>query len=97
MISFHLPYIDGDKKTILIDVEKSSEKLNLDFDTILRNTNTSYNPDSSGRSSGKSGSDVERILAFHSIGRIDPVEYVDGWETTLKYALDLKKTHEASK
>ena len=97
MISFHLPYIDGDKKTILIDVEKSSEKLNLDLDTILRNTNTSYNPDSSGRSSGKSGSDVERILAFHSIGRIDPVEYVGDWDSTLKYALEMKKVHEESK
>jgi len=97
MVSFYLPYIDGDKASILIDALKSSDTLGLDFDTIFRNTNTSYDPDPRGRSSGKSGSDVERVLAFQRIGRIDPVEYVDGWESTLKYALDLKETHEASK
>ena len=75
-ISFHLPYIDGDKETILKDALESCNKLNLDLDTIFRNTNTSYNPDEQGRSSGTSGADVERILAFHAIGREDPVEYV---------------------
>ena len=54
---------------------------------VFSNTNTSYNPDSSGRSSGKSGADVERILAFHSIGRVDPLQYVHDWDTVLNYAM----------
>ena len=86
-ITFHLPYIDGDKETILKDALESCNKLNIDFDTIFRNTNTSYNPDSKGRSSGTSGADVERILAFHAIGREDPVEYVTSWNEVLQGAL----------
>lgn len=89
-VSFHLPYIDGDKESILKDAEISLDKLNLDFDIIFRNTNTSYNPDSKGRSSGRSGADIERILAFHAIGRKDPLEYVGGWNTALKHALDVQ-------
>ena len=34
-MSFYLPYLDGDKETILKDAEKSLDKLNLDFDTYL--------------------------------------------------------------
>ena len=86
-ITFHLPYIDGDKETILIDALESCNKLEIEFDTIFRNTNTSYNPDSKGRSSGTSGADVERILAFHAIGREDPVEYVTSWNEVLQGAL----------
>ena len=56
-------------------------------DTIFANTNTSYNPDLQGRSSGKSGADVERILAFNAIGRKDPVTYVNPWEDVLNSAL----------
>ena len=89
-VSFHLPYIDGDKESILKDAEISLDKLNLDFDTIFRNTNTSYNPDWEGRSSGRSGADIERILAFHAIGRKDPLEYVGGWDAVLKHALDVQ-------
>ena len=72
------------RKTILIDALESCNKLDIDFDTIFRNTNTSYNPDSKGRSSGTSGADVERILAFHAIGREDPVEYVTSWNEVLQ-------------
>ena len=86
-IYFHLPYIEGDKETILRDALESCNKLEIDFDTIFRNTNTSYNPDSKGRSSGTSGADVERILAFHAIGREDPVEYVTSWNEVLQGAL----------
>ena len=89
-VSFELPYIDGDKSTILRDALESCEILDIDFDEILRSTITSYNPDEFGRSSGKSGSDVERILAFHDIGRVDPIEYVDSWESVLENALRLK-------
>ena len=89
-VRFELPYIDGDKSTILKDALNSCNQLNLDFDEILASTITSYNPDDLGRSSGKSGSDVERILAFHEIGRIDPIEYVESWESVLQNALKLK-------
>ena len=87
-MSFHLPYIDGDKETILRDSLINCQKMNLDFDTVFANTNTSYNPDENGLSSGRSGADVERILAFHAIGRKDPVGYVESWEVVLQNALN---------
>ena len=95
-VSFHLPYISGDKTTILEDAQDSISHLGLDFDTVFRNTNTSYNPDDSGRSSGKSGADVERILAFHSIGRKDPVQYIGGWDSALSGAQSAQREHEES-
>jgi 7-cyano-7-deazaguanine synthase len=96
LVSFHLPYIAGDKESILRDAMISCESLNLDFDTVFRNTNTSYSPDSMGRSSGRTGADVERILAFHAIGRKDPIEYVDDWDTVLERALITEKEHGAT-
>ncbi len=92
-VSFNLPYIDGDKATILRDALISCQKLEIDFDTVFANTNTSYNPDEKGRASGKSGADVERILAFHEIGRKDPVEYVTSWEDVLSGALKSQLRH----
>jgi len=96
-ISLKLPYIDSNKETILRDSLKSCKLLGLDFDTVFANTNTSYNPDSLGRSSGTSGADVERILAFHAIGRIDPVEYVDNWEHVLEGALKAELRYQVMK
>ena len=58
-VSFDLPYIDGDKVTILQDALESCKKLNLNFETVFANTSTSYEPDEYGRASGKTGSDVE--------------------------------------
>lgn len=87
LVEFYAPYMEGDKFTILQDGEKCCEQLNLDFDEVYKRTNTSYNPNEKGESSGKSGADVERVLAFHKLGRKDPVAYVDGWETALQYAL----------
>lgn len=95
-VSFHLPYIEETKITILKDASDSISALDLDFDTVFRNTNTSYNPDDLGRSSGKSGADVERILAFHTIGREDPVQYISGWEAALANAQFEQGKHEAS-
>ena len=92
-VSFTLPYINGDKVTILRDALISCQKLDLDFETIFANTNTSYNPDEKGRASGKSGADVERILAFHAIGKRDPVEYIDSWEVVLEGALKAQLRH----
>lgn len=89
-VHLYLPYLDGNKVTILKDAEKSIAKLGLDFDTVFRNTNTSYAPDPEGRANGKTGSDVERILAFHQLGRVDPVEYVEGWDVALAQALEFE-------
>ncbi|MBK64052.1 MAG: peptide-methionine (R)-S-oxide reductase [Euryarchaeota archaeon] len=86
-VSLYLPYIEEDKEFILRDALISCKKLGIDFDTVFANTNTSYNPDKNGKSSGTSGADVERILAFHKIGRKDPVEYVNSWEEVLSGAL----------
>lgn len=87
-VSFHLPYIDGDKETILRDAIESCSVLNLDFETIFENTISSYNPDSEGRASGTSGADIERILAFHALGREDPIEYTKPWKDVLQGALN---------
>ena len=70
---------------------ESCTSLGLDFDIVFSNTITSYNPDSNGRSSGRSGADVERILAFHAIGRVDPLKYVYDWDSVLNYALDQER------
>ena len=93
LVKFHLPYVEGDKESILRDALHSCDELELDFDLIMANTNTSYNPDELGRSSGKSGADVERILAFNAIGKKDPVEYVDDWNTVLQNALEVERRH----
>ena len=93
LVDFYLPYIDGDKETILRDALNSCESLELDFDTIFANTNTSYNPDESGRSSGTSGADIERILAFNAIGREDPIEYVSSWKKVLENALETERKY----
>ena len=96
-VSFLLPYINGDKETILSDAMTSIASLNLDFDIIFGNTITSYNPDSLGRSSGRSGSDVERILAFNNLGIVDPIEYVEEWDIVVKRALLTKEEYEATR
>ena len=85
-IKIYLPYLNMDKTKILSDAKKSIKKNNLDFNTIFKNTITSYEPDSEGRSSGKTGSDIERILAFYNNGLKDPIDYVDDWDTVLNNA-----------
>nr|MBC8518736.1 peptide-methionine (R)-S-oxide reductase MsrB [Euryarchaeota archaeon] len=92
-VSLKLPYIAKNKEAILRDAEVAIEKLGLDFDTVFANTNTSYNPDDQVRSSGNSGADIERILAFQAIGRIDPVEYTTSWERVLADALVVEAKH----
>ena len=92
-VDLYLPYLEGDKLTILCDAQESIAKLKLDFNTVFRNTSTSYDTDNQGRASGKTGSDVERILAFHELGVPDPVPYVESWETVLQNALNLQEKH----
>jgi len=93
-VHLYLPYLNGDKLTILQDADAAIKQLGLDFDTVFRNTITSYQPDAAGRSHGQTGSDVERILAFHHFGRKDPVEYTQPWEAVLENALALEKKAE---
>lgn len=75
-VSSYLPYLKGDKFSILQDCMNCCSFLGLDFDTILRNTNTCYQPNTDGESCGKCGSCVERLEAFQKLGRKDPVQYV---------------------
>jgi 7-cyano-7-deazaguanine synthase len=92
LVDFYAPYMEVTKREILQDGMKCCKILGLDFDEVYKRTNTSYDPDPiTGKSSGKSGADIERILAFYSLGIIDPVEYVDGWENSLEFALNAEK------
>jgi 7-cyano-7-deazaguanine synthase len=77
----------------LIDARESIDRLGLDFDTVFRNTCTSYLTDSAGRSHGLTGSDVERILAFHRCGWVDPVEYQSPWPEVVNQALALERQY----
>ena len=92
-VHLYLPYIDGDKYTILLDAKESISKLGLDFQIIFSNTSTSYNPSIDGKASGKSGADIERILAFHKLGEKDPVEYIESWEDIVGQAIALEEKH----
>ena len=92
-ISFTLPYLELDKAGILRDAEGSTEKLKVDFDEIFSRTITSYQPDDEGRSDGRTGSDIERILAFNAIGRRDPITYIEPWEEVLDNALQTEREY----
>ena len=92
-IKIYLPYINLDKSQILLDAQKAIKKLHLNFSTIFTNTITSYNPDKQGRSNGKTGSDIERILAFDSIGLKDPIQYIDTWEKVLENAKKVEENY----
>jgi len=86
-IDIYLPYIDINKSDIIKDGIKSCEILGLDYKSIYKNTLTTYFPDKNGASTGKTGSDIERILAFHEIGVKDPGLYLKPWQELLEYAL----------
>ena len=92
-VSFLLPYLEMDKTTILQDAITSCEGLGLDFDEVMVRTITSYSPNDDGVSDGRTGSDVERILAFHSIGRQDPIPYRKSWGDVLADALETERNH----
>jgi 7-cyano-7-deazaguanine synthase len=90
-VHLHLPFLNGDKLSILQESADAIDKLGLDFDTVFANTITSYQPDEQGRSHGLTGSDVERVLAFHKFGRRDPIEYVKPWDDVVAQALKLER------
>ena len=68
-VTYYTPYLKGDKYDILKDGLYCCTNLGLDFDEVYKRTNTSYKPDSLGRSDYKSASSVERIEAFLKLGR----------------------------
>ena len=92
-VSIYIPYINGDKADILKDALESTKKLKLDFTTIFKNTITSYNPNEKGISNGKTGADIERILAFDKIGIKDPIKYKEKWEVVLKNAKKIQEDY----
>ena len=92
-VEFVLPYLDDDKIGILRDGLQSCVELELEFDEIYVRTITSYSPDQDGKSAGTSGSDIERILAFHAIGRRDPIDYVKPWDDVLANALNVERAY----
>ena len=92
-VTYYTPYLEGDKFDILKDGEVCCENLGLDFDEVYKRTNTSYKPDSIGRSDYKSASSVERIEAFLKLGRKDPVPYIDGWDIAKNHVQELLKNY----
>lgn len=96
-VELEIPYLHLDKVQILVDAQESIQKLGLDFDTIFRNTCTSYQPDAAGRSHGLTGSDVERILAFHRCGLVDPIEYQLPWPDVVAQSLALESAFRAER
>ena len=81
----------SNKASILKDALESSDKLKVSFNTIFKNTITSYEPNKDGISKGTTGSDIERILAFDEIGIEDPLKYHDCWEIVLGKAKELER------
>jgi 7-cyano-7-deazaguanine synthase len=89
LVNYYVPYMEGNKFTILEDGEKCCTQLGLSFDEVYKRTNTSYkpiqhivyddfnNPSIEWFSDYKSASSVERVEAFIKLGRKDPVSYAD--------------------
>ena len=87
-VSYYAPYNITDKTGVLKDGIGNCQKLGLDWKEIYKRTNTSYAPTEDGKAHGYTGADIERVISFHTLGLVDPVEYVDNWEIVLKYALE---------
>lgn len=84
-IHFNTPYMEGNKTTILMDLIRSTEELGMDYNDILSNTNTCYNPSVDGKSCGKCGSCIERVEAFINTGKKDPIIYIDPWDVVVDH------------
>lgn len=101
-VKYSTPLININKSGILEIGETACESLGIDFDEFYSNTFTSYKPiviDGEYYSDFKSGSSIERIEAFHEVGKKDPIKYSDGkkevdWETVVSHMITtLKKDH----
>jgi 7-cyano-7-deazaguanine synthase len=90
-VSYYAPYNITNKTGVLRDGIMNCKQLGLDWKEIYKRTNTSYAPTEDGKAHGYTGADVERVLSFYSLDLIDPIEYVDGWDAVLKYALEEEK------
>ena len=95
-IKDYMPYMSFTKSDIIKEAIPMIKSLELDFNEIYRNTITSYSPDSKGLSSGDTGSDIERILAFNESGLKDPLEYQSSWEEVLKNAIKVEEDYQKS-
>lgn len=95
------PYLFDNKFGILVDAVKSCTKLGIEFDEVMKRTNTSYKPlkhDGVWYSDYKSASSVERIEAFLKLGVPDPVAYADEkgpvtWETARTHVEQVLANH----
>jgi 7-cyano-7-deazaguanine synthase len=91
-VNYYVPYMEGNKFTILEDGLRCCTFLHLNFDKVYSKTNTSYKPiqhsieytvgdnvcyEKEWFSDFKSASSVERVEAFLKLGRKDPVQYAD--------------------
>jgi 7-cyano-7-deazaguanine synthase len=89
LIDYKTPYLILNKEGILLGCLDNCALLGLDFDTILKNTSTTYKPTPDGKSEGKSSSDIERIEAFINIGRTDPAAYTKPWQEIVSHAMSV--------
>lgn len=104
LVSYFTPYLESDKYGILVDGLVMCDKLDLDFDTVYSNTNTSYKPikiNNEWYSDYKSSSSIERIEAFIKLGRPDPVNYADetgpvSWEVAMKHGESVIREYQKS-
>jgi len=104
-VSYFVPYLYGDKFTILQDGEVLCKELGLDFDEVYKRTNTSYKPikvNGAYQSDYKSSSSIERLDAFIKLGRPDPVQYADetglvSYEVAKEHALKVLSEYELNK
>lgn len=69
------PYVDVNKLDVLKDAVDSCEKLELDLNTVMKNTLSCYSP-VDGKACGKCPTCEERLGIFKELGLKDPCEYV---------------------
>ena len=74
-INYYLPYVDGYKHLIVEDAIKCCDNLELDSETIFRNTLSCYHPNEDGDSCGECGACNDRMLAFSNLEVKDPIKY----------------------
>jgi 7-cyano-7-deazaguanine synthase len=89
LVEYKSPFINIKKREILQEGSIACDRLGLDFMECMKNTSTCYDPTPEGKASGKSSSDIERIEAFLSLGLVDPIEYVDGWDEAVRNAKEV--------
>ena len=69
------PYVDVNKLDVLKDAIDSCEKLELELNTVMKNTLSCYSP-VDGKACGKCPTCEERLGIFKELGLKDPCEYV---------------------